>query len=411
MWTRQARLRAVWIWLAAQIALSTLCGAQCISYSVQVGRGPYCGSFAGYFDAVPWGINEAGQVTGVSGPCGPPGTPFIWSGQPQVPFIPVPPGHSGGAICINSSGQFAGVKQGPIGYIGYFYQQGVFTNIDLLPGADFADVTGINESGQVCGYAQNVSTGPKRVFLWEAGVLTEIEFDIGQEHVANDINDSGQIVGWLGEAPFPPFYGEAFLWDRGKTTLLGYPKGGTNSIAKAINNLGDVCGIYGKPDNEGGFVARGFYWRDGSSIDIGILPGCTSVFPTDMNDFGQIVGYCYINSSGGPGFIWQNGPMTNITTLIPPGTGLVNVAPIAINNNGQIACQALHISNLDSYVAVLLTPIPDMPGDFNCDRAVDADDILGVIRNWHSANITADFNHDGMVNVLDLLIVIQNWTW
>jgi hypothetical protein len=85
----------------------------------------------------------------------------------------------------------------------------------------------------------------------------------------------------------------------------------------------------------------------------------------------------------------------------------------AINSSGQIACLATD-GNGD-YVSVLLTPIPPMPGDTNCDKIVDVDDLLTVINAWGKcaspSECPADLTDNDVVDVDDLLVVLNNWTF
>ena len=99
--------------------------------------------------------------------------------------------------------------------------------------------------------------------------------------------------------------------------------------------------------------------------------------------------------------------------MIPYGINVTLKEARANNNSGQIAC--LGVGQQGDYVAVLLTPIPPrsvppMPGDTNCDRIINVDDLLTVINHWGDSTEAADFNHDNIVNVDDLLIVITNWS-
>jgi hypothetical protein len=81
----------------------------------------------------------------------------------------------------------------------------------------------------------------------------------------------------------------------------------------------------------------------------------------------------------------------------------------AINNAGQITGKGLD-EDLN-VLAIILTPNPGLPGDFNCDQVVDVDDLLGVIKSWGiTGGGPADFNGDQTVSLPDLLIVIDNWT-
>ena len=61
----------------------------------------------------------------------------------------------------------------------------------------------------------------------------------GTQSAALGLNDDGQVVGWSLNAAGRT---QAFVWARG--TLTGLPNfpGGSNGIATAINNGGDITG-------------------------------------------------------------------------------------------------------------------------------------------------------------------------
>ena len=55
-----------------------------------------------------------------------------------------------------------------------------------------------------------------------------------------------------------------------------------------------------------------------------------------------------------------------------------------------------------------------LPGDVNCDRIVNAVDLILVVQNWGECPLPpfvceADLTNDGAVNVSDLLMVMNNW--
>jgi probable HAF family extracellular repeat protein len=87
--------------------------------------------------------------------------------------------------------------------------------------------------------------------------------------------------------------------------------------------------------------------------DLGTLPGGTSSFAFGLNDSGQVVGDSY-NASGQPhAFVWQNGTMSDLNDLIPPGSGWVLGNATAINNAGQIVGVGSHNGQGRAF---LLTP-------------------------------------------------------
>ena len=75
-----------------------------------------------------------------------------------------------------------------------------------------------------------------------------------------------------------------------------------------------------------------------------------------INDAGQIVGESF-SASSARAFIWQNGTMTDLNTLIPPSSGLYLLYANDINDRGTIAGGACVLvsgacgSSLPAYMA------------------------------------------------------------
>ncbi|MGA3131492.1 MAG: hypothetical protein ABSD59_11870 [Terracidiphilus sp.] len=73
-----------------------------------------------------------------------------------------------------------------------------------------------------------------------------------------------------------------------------------------------------------------------------------------INDRRQIVGTITPEERGHPrGFLWQNGTVYDINTLIPADTYRIDAA-YRINNRGQILCSGLGKGHMH---ALLLNPI------------------------------------------------------
>ncbi len=89
--------------------------------------------------------------------------------------------------------------------------------------------------------------------------------------------------------------------------------------------------------------------------DLGTLPGDFSSFAVAINSKAQVVGQsCNMGFSVCRGFLWQNGVMTDLNTLLPTGSSLHLSAAFDINARGQIVGFAL--TSTGEVHAFLATP-------------------------------------------------------
>jgi uncharacterized repeat protein (TIGR01451 family) len=188
---------------------------------------------------------------------------------------------------------------------------------ELFPGAQEESLAyDINAANQV------LLLGPR---IWEDGVVTPIF--VANQLVGNlKLNDSVQLAltGYVAVDGGNRLH--ALLVTNGATTDLGVLPGATTSWASDINNSGDVVGY--------SYTAlsspRATLWRNGSIVDLGALSGQTTSTAEDINDNGRVVG-----TSGGRLFTWENGVMSDLGTI---AANTVMTAR-AINNNGDIVGQ------------------------------------------------------------------------
>jgi probable HAF family extracellular repeat protein len=400
--------------VVSAISVPSVGTAQCPRYNVRIVHAPPCQVIAPGIS--PRALNGLGQCAGGYASCGIQRA-YVWTTGSTATGASVGPGVTGSAFyALNSSLQAVGVKEGPGGHQAFLYQSGIVTNLGYLPDANQSEATGINESGQICGWTNNAITGPFKAFLWQSGVMSEIQLPTGPYHVANAINNHGQIVGWMG----PSDLRRAFLWDAGNTIELGLFPGALNANAFAVSDNSNVAGwsLMPSPSNPKTVVKRGFFWRNGLMTNIGVLQSNLESLAYGVNDKGQVVGYCINSNMDFTGFVWQNASMYALEKLISPtGQNLHIQIAWAINNNGQIAAEANFVGSAE-IVAVLLTPVPPVTGDVTCDQIVNMDDLLGVITRWsETSNPTpttpgnpADLDGDGTVGLGDLLMVVEHWT-
>lgn len=289
-------------------------------------------------------INDHGHVVGtITARNGKPRA-VLWKDSAAIDLETVPGHRSSEAVAINNEGDVAGFScAGDDACTAMIWQHGETTALDTLGGSTRAH--GINGEGQIVG--ESIVPVPKplyierfsHAFLSEHGALT----DLGSAFedpitIARAINDAGQIVGYshcgCQATPGP----RAFLWDDETVTSLG-TFGGSSSRAFDINNHGHVVGEAERLSSRSGQVVasmQAFLWRDGRLTNLGTLGG-TEGTARGNNEAGQVVGWSTTPGGDTHAFLWQGGTMYDLNDLILPAEGGVLQKAYAINNAGAIA--------------------------------------------------------------------------
>ncbi len=201
-------------------------------------------------------------------------------------------------------------------------------NIELLGPA--SDVEDINASGEVVGGFSDPLSPTMRAYV--AGPDHPYEWlplpDGYTRSWANGINDSGVIVGAASAVGYPNEHGDGVVWTPDgaggyDVAVLGHLPGHTGSVAKAINNRGDIIGqsIY----QNSGFGPGVWFNAPGGMIDVSTTLGAPSTLEA-INDNGIVVGF--------------NGALFDLDTLQAvslPQDPLGLTGLYAINNNEELA--------------------------------------------------------------------------
>lgn len=334
------------------------------------------------------GINDSGQVVGSSNIAGDLYSHAFITGPNGVGMTDL--GTLGGlnseASGINNSGQVAGTAR----IAGDLYSHAFITGTNGIGMSDlgtlgglYSGATSINDSGQVVGgsYTSDGSyhpfiTGTNGVGMTDLGSLG------GSWGIAFDINTSGQVVGYSSTNNNGNY--RAFITGPNGVDMtdLGTLKGYRYSYAEDINDSGQVTGMsYSTSLDHSTLYYRSFITGpDGTDMtDLGTLGGPIS-HPTDINDFGQVIGTSRIddNPDHNHAFLYTDGGMIDLSLLDPViAAGWIELIPIDINNNGQIvgygklASDPSHVHSflLSFSFDTILTPnpvfIPPMPSDIS----------------------------------------------
>ena len=259
--------------------------------------------------------------------------------------------------------------------LGFVWQNGVMTGLPPFLGGYNSYASGANNLGQAVGWAENgthdaTCVAPQvlqfRAAIWGAnGQIQELSPLPGEtSSAATAINDRGQVVGISGicdRAVGRFSAAHAVLWQDGTATDIGNLGGVAWNTPAAINHLGQVVGFSDLAGDESGAPNfHAFLWtRSGGIQDLGTLPGDSLSLAFGINDLGQVVGQS-IGAGGSRAFLWQNGVMTDLNTLVPPGS-LQLVYANDINSSGEIAGGAFDPSTGES-PAFLAIPNPDGAG-------------------------------------------------
>jgi probable HAF family extracellular repeat protein len=361
------QLRSLRLAFAHLVAALTL-GAPA---SAQVGY-PYTltdlGSLGGN-NSQGYAVNVSGQVTGTSYTApdkhGKMSIRAFLSGANGGPLVNL--GTIGGTESygydVNDSGQVAGsantpvIKKGHVTSGGDYHaflsgaNGGALKDLGTL-GGSYSYGNAVNTSGQVTGYS-SATGGGEHAFLSGAngGALVDLGTLGGNNSYGYDVNDSGQVTG---HSFTTGGYYHAFLSGANGGALkdLG-TLGGNNSRGNAVNVWGQVAGVSVIAGPEGYQHAFLSGSNGGPLVDLGTLGG-TSSYANDVNASGQVVGDSALASGESHPFLYSNGTMYDLNSLIAPGSGFSIQFCFGISDNGFITGNGYAADG--SYHAFLLTP-------------------------------------------------------
>ncbi|HYV31941.1 MAG TPA: hypothetical protein VEO53_12665 [Candidatus Binatia bacterium] len=262
---------------------------------------------------------------------------------------------------------------------GFAWENGVMTALPTL-GGNQSFATGVNDRNQVVGWAETAVHDPTcnapqvlqfRAVLWEpkAGTIKQLPpFPGNSTSAATAINEQGQAVGISGDCDIAVgrfSARHAVLWDNGTVTEIPNLGGVTWHTPMAISSRGDVVGFSnpaGPGDPEGDFIAHAFLWTRGSekAQDLGVLDGDSFSEAFGINARGQVVGVSFGGSNGSHAFLWENGILRDLNTLVTPGSSDILRSAQDINDAGQITGRVFEPST-GKTLTFVATPVTETP--------------------------------------------------
>jgi probable HAF family extracellular repeat protein len=257
--------------------------------------------------------------------------------------------------------------------LGFLWQDGFMTALPTL-GGDNGVASGINNHDQVVGWAETSYKDPTcnlpQVLQFEAYVynaksakITALPLFPGEpDSAATGINDKGQIIGIAGlcsNAVGGASAIHAVLWQNASSAPidLGNIGGMAWNTPDSINSKGEIVGFANPSgDQNAGFNPIAFLWTESEGMrNLGTLAGYANSIAYGINNHGLIVGQSFNGLNGAShAFIYQNGMMTDLNSLIAGHSELTLVYANDVNDDGVIVGGALNAKTGDTpaFVAI-----------------------------------------------------------
>ena len=224
-------------------------------------------------------------------------------------------------------------------------------------GGSYSTGYAINDLGQVAGLAvTNILGQAEHAFLYSGGTMQDLGTLGGIYSLGLGINNSAQVTGMSFVDPnMSSGTGFAFLYTNGAMQNLG-PVGAIASQGYAINASGQVTGY---ADLSGGTGLHAFISNGTSMLDLGTLGGVDSK-GEGINASGQVTGQAVIATNEEHAFLYTNGSMFDLNSLIsgnPLSLFVTLQEGTAINDSGWIVANGVDSRSGFSH-AYLLIPSP-----------------------------------------------------
>lgn len=256
---------------------------------------------------------------------------------------------------INDAGAIAGSRDG----VATLWVGGLERNLGTLGGSSSA-ATSISNTGFVTGGAAR-SDGSIHAFLYRDGVMIDMGTLGGSASTGYGVNDAGQVVGSTFTARG---YEKAFLWEAQNGMRDLGTIGGTRARALAVNAAGVAVGA---STNAARYYHATLWDRSGGVVNLDTLGGSSS-YAYDINGEGSVVGTSYDVQGRARAFLWIDGVLFDLNSLIDGTDDWTLTAAYGINDSGQIVGTGFHNGQsaafrLDLNDVISISPSPSPADD------------------------------------------------
>ena len=303
-------------------------------------------------------------------------------------------GSSSSALSVSGHGQITGWSEtgvvdplsGQAETHAFLFRNGVMH--DLAPlGGTLSFGQDVNDLSEVVGFS-STATNETHPVLWRNGQTTDLSLG-GTVGGSGFINILGQAIG---DSTLPgDAEDHAFFWSGRKLYDLG-TLGGTLSLPTGLSVAGHVSGVSTTTNDE---LLHAVLWRNRNIKDLGTVFGDACSWAWGLNAKDQVVGISLpapCDFSVAHAFLWEEGSMVDLNTLIPPNSGLQLVYAEAINDAGEIVGIGVPPGVSPADVEVLGHAYVLIPQDDLCDSQCNLTDttshssIAATSRNPKVAN-------------------------
>ncbi len=227
---------------------------------------------------------------------------------------------------VNASGTVVGDSITPDGYARGFYSLvgGGLVDIGTLPGGTDSAAYAINDAGTIVG-AANLADGLNRAIVYQGGTMNAL-------------------------AALPAAAGETVYG----TSATAVSQAGGFIAGNTLTSTDDFFG------NRGFLNTGASATSAGTTVTLPFLYDNESMTVTGVNSLGWVVGFTTNASFADTGFLYANGTLTDLSTLLPTGYRFGSASISGITDNGYISATLVGPGSTSAFATLLqVSPVPE----------------------------------------------------